>query len=731
MKKILLISFVIFSQIAFGQNNSAQYKSADKKTTQYTGVVPKAPVWSATDSVNTKSPVYKFETGRVKFKNLATTTDTATYNKVLVLSGDSLRQMSRSYFGGGGGSATIDTTKVGRIEQGRGTNPIFMYFNGIAWVRNDTSYIPRSGASNITGNLKSNQSYFEVGLASGNNNVQFSDGVYTKFNSSNGSNITGVLQSYSTGLGYSQIGVDNSTSGYSRVFTVNGSSTTTPDLSFKFDKGIAWYNGDYSSQMETSQNLIPSLKKVKQLISDSVGTAQSTALADGKIWIGDGTDTAFPRTLSGDVTVSNLGVTTIANNAVTTAKIADGNVTNAKLALPNTTTYTSVTVSSNYSVPDFSAPEKAINGTRKIYKIIGDNVHSITIDASWVNQTGVAPSIFSTNYVFAEVVYSKVLYYVVKESLATPSTPSLLGVTTSYDGYVVYLTYDKLLTGIPAYTISGGYVVSSYVISGNLLSITLTTALVSGSSYTISGSGLTDTDLVPNACPTLSSQVITNNTASNLKSLSNGASPDLTYTSGSKLQFCTGAGGTDSPLTVDFWIYRRTNTGSDLTIIYNGAFSVVLNSANKIYFIMTNGGNYINKVSNTVIPLNTWTRITCTYSGSKTVGGINLYINGVLETTTTTNSNAYTGGAVSGVIQLLSGTTTNINYIDEIAVLNLELTGANVTSIYNAGVVQDLRSTAFNGNLKFYVKADNSVTDLSASPISLSIGTPTYQTTKP
>jgi len=32
-------------------------------------------------------------------------------------------------------------------------------------------------------------------------------------------------------------------------------------------------------------------------------------LADGKIWIGDGTDTAFPRTLSGDVTVSNLGVT--------------------------------------------------------------------------------------------------------------------------------------------------------------------------------------------------------------------------------------------------------------------------------------------------------------------------------------------------------------------------------------------------------------------------------------
>ena len=43
-----------------------------------------------------------------------------------------------------GGSSAIDTTKVGRIEQGRGTAPIFMYFNGVAWVRNDTSYVPKN-----------------------------------------------------------------------------------------------------------------------------------------------------------------------------------------------------------------------------------------------------------------------------------------------------------------------------------------------------------------------------------------------------------------------------------------------------------------------------------------------------------------------------------------------------------------------------------------------------------
>lgn len=315
MKKILLLSLVIFSQLAFGQGNSPQYNSTTKTTTQSTGVVPKAKVWSATDSANTKSPIYKFETGRVKFKNLATSTDTAIYNKVLVLSGDSLRQMSRSYFGGGG-SSTIDTTKVGRIEQGRGTAPIFMYFNGTAWVRNDTSYIPRSGADNITGNLKSNQSYFEVGLASGNNNIQFSDGSYTNVNATSlDGTINSSVNAISSSLGSFELGITNGTnSGYSRRIYISGSNTTTPDLAFKFDKGISWYNGDYSAQMETSQNLIPSLKKVKQLISDSVGTAQTTSLSDGQIWIGDGTNTAFPRTLSGDVTVDNLGVTTIDTN---------------------------------------------------------------------------------------------------------------------------------------------------------------------------------------------------------------------------------------------------------------------------------------------------------------------------------------------------------------------------------------------------------------------------------
>ena len=61
-------------------------------------------------------------------------------------------------------------------------------------------------------------------------------------------------------------------------------------------------------------------------------------LADGSIFIGNATNIATAQTMSGDVTITNTGVTTIANNAVTTAKIADANVTTAKIADKNVTT---------------------------------------------------------------------------------------------------------------------------------------------------------------------------------------------------------------------------------------------------------------------------------------------------------------------------------------------------------------------------------------------------------
>jgi hypothetical protein len=61
-------------------------------------------------------------------------------------------------------------------------------------------------------------------------------------------------------------------------------------------------------------------------------------LANGKIIVGDGSGVAQAVTPTGDVTTSNTGVNTIANDAVTTVKILNANVTDTKLATDSVTT---------------------------------------------------------------------------------------------------------------------------------------------------------------------------------------------------------------------------------------------------------------------------------------------------------------------------------------------------------------------------------------------------------
>lgn len=70
---------------------------------------------------------------------------------------------------------------------------------------------------------------------------------------------------------------------------------------------------------------------------------EDISLADGDIFVGNASNVATARTMSGDATISNTGAVTIANDAittvkilnaaVTTVKILDGNITLAKLAL--------------------------------------------------------------------------------------------------------------------------------------------------------------------------------------------------------------------------------------------------------------------------------------------------------------------------------------------------------------------------------------------------------------
>lgn len=60
-------------------------------------------------------------------------------------------------------------------------------------------------------------------------------------------------------------------------------------------------------------------------------TPVGTSLTSGQIYVGSNLNTAAAVALSGDATLTNAGVITIANNAITTAKISNSNVTLAKI----------------------------------------------------------------------------------------------------------------------------------------------------------------------------------------------------------------------------------------------------------------------------------------------------------------------------------------------------------------------------------------------------------------
>ena len=79
-----------------------------------------------------------------------------------------------------------------------------------------------------------------------------------------------------------------------------------------------------------SATLFPTQNAVKTYVDTQITTSNN--LVNGTIFIGNGSGTAQSQSIGGDATITNTGVLTIANNAVTTAKIADLNVTSAKLA---------------------------------------------------------------------------------------------------------------------------------------------------------------------------------------------------------------------------------------------------------------------------------------------------------------------------------------------------------------------------------------------------------------
>jgi hypothetical protein len=74
--------------------------------------------------------------------------------------------------------------------------------------------------------------------------------------------------------------------------------------------------------------------KWKKIVTESIVNnliSEDNTLAEGKVYVGNGSDVGAEVSIHGDATIANTGALTIANDAVTTVKILDGAITKTKL----------------------------------------------------------------------------------------------------------------------------------------------------------------------------------------------------------------------------------------------------------------------------------------------------------------------------------------------------------------------------------------------------------------
>ena len=172
----------------------------------------------------------------------------------------------------------------------------------------------------------------------------------------------------------------------------------------------------------------------------------------------------------------------------------------------------------------------------------------------------------------------------------------------------------------------------------------------------------------------------------------------------------TSGGGVDLPFSVSCWV-RLTAYGSGVSAFsmfvaksqYNGAAWIrewafgQVNATGLVFNIFnpdTSGTTYIGRLVGSPLSLNVWYHFAATYSGSKTTSGINLYINGVLQSTATNVSGGtYTGmGNTATTVELgrqySAGATDNGYFSGNISNVliykNKVLSASEVLQNYNA-----------------------------------------------
>jgi len=165
-------------------------------------------------------------------------------------------------------------------------------------------------------------------------------------------------------------------------------------------------------------------------------------------------------------------------------------------------------------------------------------------------------------------------------------------------------------------------------------------------------------------------------------------------------------GGVDEPFSFSLWA-KISGSGSNQGLIGKDAatgveYIIALDSSDKVLFRLYDAdttNNYIQVLTDAALATGTWIHIVCTYDGSETQGGLTIYTNGVAPGQTASTTGSYTHG-MDNTIAALSYAVWDRDrsffggHLDELSCWDIELSAAQVTSLYNSGKPTDLAGSS-------------------------------------
>ena len=167
----------------------------------------------------------------------------------------------------------------------------------------------------------------------------------------------------------------------------------------------------------------------------------------------------------------------------------------------------------------------------------------------------------------------------------------------------------------------------------------------------------------------------------------------------SDFSFTDGAGN-DSAFSISAWVkfdsINRARVISKDTSTSTREYLFGTNNSNKVNMLLGTGHVNLDVQNNTTLNTTDWFHVVATYDGSETASGLKVYVNADASSLTNNSAGSYAGMSLSGgnleIGRFANGHSFLNGLVDEIAVFSSELSSAQVTSIYNNGVPNNITS---------------------------------------